>query len=86
MPLLAQPAKGNVTDRNHLPNNAQETCQAGDFGLLGWTHLAAGTSEGVANTSSCLRLRPSHQMLKPPSLGEIVLFLPSCGIMPQRYA
>lgn len=25
MPLQAQPARGNVTDRNHLPNNAQET-------------------------------------------------------------
>lgn len=25
MPLQAQPARGNVTGRNHLPNNAQET-------------------------------------------------------------
>lgn len=83
MPLQAQPARGNVTGRNHLPNNAQETRQAGDFGLLGWTHLAAGTSQGLDNVSSHLRLRPSHPALKPPLLGTACLVLLSGGIMPQ---
>lgn len=47
MPLQAQPARGNVTGRNHFPNNAQETYQAGDFSLLDWTHLTAVTSQGL---------------------------------------
>lgn len=72
MPLQAQPARGNETVRNHLPNNAQETPQAGDFGLLGWTHLAVGTSQGLDNVSSHLRLHLSHPALKPPSLQEII--------------
>lgn len=79
MPLQAQPARGNVTGRNYLPNNAQETRQARDFGLLGWTHLAAGTSQGLDNVSSrvlLLRLHPSHAALKPASPGEILLCSP----------
>ena len=76
MPLQAQPARGNVTGRNHLPNNAQETRQAGDFSLLGWTHLAAGTSQGLDNVSSRLRLHSSHPALKPPFPGEILLCSP----------
>jgi len=76
MPLQAQPARGNVMGRNHLPNNAQETRQAGDFGLLGWTHLAQGTSQGLDNASSRLRLHLSHPALKPPSPVEILLYSP----------
>lgn len=55
MPLQAQSARGNVTGRNHLPNNAQETCQAGDLSLLVGTHLAAVTSQGFDKTSSRLK-------------------------------
>lgn len=69
MPLQAQSARGNVTGRNHLPNNAQETCQAGDLSLLVGTHLAAVTSQGFDKTSSRLRLHPSHLARQPPLSG-----------------
>lgn len=91
MPLQAQPARGNVTGRNHFPNNAQETYQAGDFSLLDWTHLTAVTSQVLDNTSCHLRLNLFHPVLRPPISGicmeisgsSCFAFL-SCG-MPQLY-